>query len=172
MVGFCTTKLLLLVAVDPPMATVIAPVDAPLGTATTSCVVVAEATLAVTPLNRTTLLEAVALKFAPAIVTVVPTGPVDGEKPLIAGGGVTVKLPLLVAVLLLTVTEIVPLVAPVGAATTSCVAVAELTVAVVPLNLTVLLELVVLKFVPWIVTDVPTGPLVGVNEVIVGLPPA
>jgi hypothetical protein len=32
-----------------------------------------------------------------------------------------------------------------------------------------LFEEIVLKFVPLIITDVPTGPLVGVNEAIVGM---
>ena len=43
-----------------------------------------------------------------------------------------------------------------------------LIVAVVPLNFTVLLAAVVLKFVPVIVTDVPTTPLVGVKDETVG----
>jgi hypothetical protein len=41
-------------------------------------------------------------------------------------------------------------------------------VAAVPLNLTVLLPCVAPKFVPVIVTTVPTGPLVGVRLVNVG----
>lgn len=40
--------------------------------------------------------------------------------------------------------------------------------AVVPLNLTVLLALVVLKLVPVIVTEVATGPLVGAKPLTVG----
>jgi hypothetical protein len=82
----------------------------------------------------------------------------------------TVKLAALVAVPPGVVTLILPVVAPVGTVAVICVA--EFTVndvAVVVLNFT---ELVVkpvpLKFVPVILTDVPTGPKVGVNEVIVG----
>jgi hypothetical protein len=86
----------------------------------------------------------------------------------------TVKLAALVAVPPGVVTLILPVVAPVGTVAVICVA--EFTVndvAVVVLNFT---ELVVkfapltvpLKFVPVIVTDVPTGPKVGVNELIVG----
>ena len=41
-------------------------------------------------------------------------------------------------------------------------------VANVPLNITVLFAAMVLKFVPIIVTGVPTGPEVGVKLVIVG----
>ena len=70
-------------------------------------------------------------------------------------------------------TLILPVVAPVGTVAVICVA--EFTVndvAVVVLNFTELVVkspvIVPLKFVPVIVTDVPTGPKVGVNEVIVG----
>jgi hypothetical protein len=87
---------------------------------------------------------------------------------VIVGGDVTVKLELLVVVELPTVTVILPVVAPLGTATTSCVVLANETVAEVPLNLTVLLVLVVLKLVPVIVTDVPTGPLAGLKLLIVG----
>jgi len=79
-----------------------------------------------------------------------------------------VKLVLPVAVRPPTVTLMVPDVAPAGTGTTNVVAVAVDTVAVVPLNLTVLLALVVLKFVPVIVTTVVTGPAPGENNVIVG----
>jgi hypothetical protein len=84
----------------------------------------------------------------------------------------TVKFAVLVPVPLGVVTLILPVVAPVGTVAVICVA--EFTVndvALVVLNFT---ELVVkagavpLKFVPVIVTDVPTGPNSGVNEVIVG----
>jgi hypothetical protein len=72
------------------------------------------------------------------------------------------------------VTEIFPVVAPVGTVAVICVA--EFTVnevAVVALNFTELVVKVApltvpLKFVPVIVTDVPTGPKAGVNELIVG----
>ena len=60
----------------------------------------------------------------------------------------TTKLDKLVAVPLVLVTVITPLVAPVGTATVNEVAVAALTVAVMPLNLTVLLAAVALKPVP------------------------
>jgi len=72
------------------------------------------------------------------------------------------------------VTEIFPVVAPVGTVAVICVA--EFTVndvALVVLNFTALVVkfaplTVPLKFVPVIVTDVPTGPKMGVNELIVG----
>jgi len=115
------------------------------------------------------LLEGVVLKLVPLIATVDPTGPLAGLNPVIVGTGVvTVKLLLLVAVCVPTFTVIVPVVAPVGTATVKCVVVAAETVAAVPLNMTVLLAGVALKFVPVIVTDVPTSPLVGLKLVIVG----
>ncbi len=81
---------------------------------------------------------------------------------------VTIKSFALVAVLPATVTVIFPEVAPAGTVTVILVAVLAVTVAVVPLNCTVLFEGVVLKFAPVIVTEIPTEPEVGVNEVIVG----
>jgi hypothetical protein len=86
----------------------------------------------------------------------------------------TVKFVALVAVPPGVVTLILPVVAPVGTVAVICVA--EFTVNVVALVVLNFTELVVkvapltvpLKFVPVIVTDVPTGPKAGVNEVIVG----
>ena len=53
--------------------------------------------------------------------------------------------------------------------TVSCVAVAAVTVACTAPNHTILFAAVVLKLVPVIVTDVPTGPDEGENEVMVGM---
>jgi len=84
----------------------------------------------------------------------------------------TVKFAALVAVPPNVVAEILPVVAPVGTVAVICVA--EFTVNVVALVVLNFTELVVkvgavpLKFVPVIVTDVPTGPYSGVNELIVG----
>jgi hypothetical protein len=61
------------------------------------------------------------------------------------------------------VTAIVPVVAPAGTVTVSCVAVAAETVAPVPWNVTVFWFAVVENPVPRIVTGVPIGPLAGVN---------
>jgi len=81
---------------------------------------------------------------------------------------VTVKLFVLVAVPPGVVTRSGPVVAPVG--TVAWIVVAEVTVklALTPLNVTVVAPV---KFVPLIVTLVPTGPLVGVKLVIVGALP-
>src|SRR5882762_6810128 len=79
--------------------------------------------------------------------------------------GPTVKLLALLAVPAEVVTLIGPLGAPAG--TVAVIAVAEFTVklALVPLNRTALAPV---KFVPLIVTLVPTGPLLGVKLAIVG----
>ena len=79
------------------------------------------------------------------------------------------KSVVLVAVPPTVVRVIFPVVAPVGTVAVICVAEFTVKVALVPLNFTeVVLNPVPLKFVPVIVTVFPTGPLVGVNEVIVG----
>jgi hypothetical protein len=167
-VGGETVKLLPLVAVRAPTATVIFPVVAASGTGTTIFVVVADVGVAVVPLNLTTLLTSVVLKLVPVIVTGVPAGPLVGEK-LVIVGGETVKLPLLVPVELPTVIVILPVVALRGTVTISFVVVADVGVAAaVPLNLTELFAGVLLKFVPVIVTAVPTGPLVGLKLEMVG----
>jgi len=59
---------------------------------------VAEVTVnvALTPLNVTAVAR---VKFVPLIVTLVPTAPLVGVKPVIVGGFTTVKLVALVAVL-------------------------------------------------------------------------
>ena len=81
-------------------------------------------------------------------------------------GPVTVKFVALVAVPPAVVTVILPVVAPAGTVATICVAVFDVIVAVVPLNFT---EVAPVRFVPVMVTEVPTGPEVGVNDVMVGL---
>ena len=103
--------------------TKMSPVKAPLGTATTNCVVVADEGVALTPLKLTALSLGVALKFVPVMVTSVPTGPLAGVKPVIFG--MTVNALALVPVKVPTVTVIVPVVAPLGTRTTNFVAVAD-----------------------------------------------
>jgi hypothetical protein len=163
-------KSVALVAVLPATVTVIFPVVAPAGTDVVMLVAVLAVAVAVVPLKRTVLFAGVVLKFVPVIVTVVPSGPEAGVKLVIVGsdGVVTVKSVALVAVLPATVTVILPVVAPAGTVVVMDVVVLAVAVAVVPLNLTVLLAGVALKFVPVIVTVVPVTPDVGVKEVIVG----
>jgi hypothetical protein len=64
------------------------PLVAVAGTVTVSDVDVALVTLAVTPLNLTMLLAAVALKLVPVMVTVDPKAPEVGMKPVIERAGV------------------------------------------------------------------------------------
>ena len=66
------------------------------------------------------------------------------------------------------VTDIFPVVPPTGASTTSDVRLALFTVAAVPLNLTVLSDVVVLKPFPEIVIMAPALPEEGLMELIVG----
>ena len=106
------------------------------------------------------LVRCEAPKFVPVIVTDVATGPLAGDRLVMLGATVTVKLtPLLARPP--TVTTTFPVVAPEGTGTTMLVADQLVGVAVVPLNFTVLVPCVAPKFAPVIVTDVATGPLVG-----------
>jgi hypothetical protein len=94
---------------------------------------------------------------------------VDAEPQSLVDEVVTVKSVLEVTVVPPTVTAIFPVVAPVGTVTVSCVEMAALTVACVPLKVTVLLPIVLLKLVPVMVTVAPTRPLAGLKLVMVGL---
>ncbi len=67
-----------------------------------------------------------------------------------------------------TVTTTLPVIAPVGTGTTMLVAFQVVGVPAIPLNVTVLVPRVAPKFVPVIVTGVPTAPEVGDRLVIVG----
>jgi hypothetical protein len=157
-----------LVAVPAEVVTVMGPVPAPLGTvARIDVSEMTENVVAVTPLNVTLLAP---VKCVPVIDTLVPTGPLVGENDEIVGaaGGVVVmvKAFVLVPVPPLVVTAIGPVVAPLG--TVALIAVSEATenvVAVTPLKVILPAPL---KPVPTIDTLVPTAPLVGVNDEIVG----
>jgi hypothetical protein len=114
--------------------------------------------------------EVTPVKLVPVRVTVVPTGPLVGVKPVIVGvhgaaGGVTVKTRVLVAVPAAVVTATVPALADMG--TEVVMVVGELTVntAEVRLNVTAVTPL---KLVPVMVTGEPAVPLAGVKAVIVG----
>jgi len=99
------------------------------------------------------------------MVTTVPTGPLVGENEVMvgAGGVVTVKSLVLVAVPSGVVTLIGPVVAPHGAVAVICDDESTVKLDGVPLNLTAVAPE---KRLPVMVTTVPTGPLVGENEVI------
>jgi hypothetical protein len=169
-----TVNELVEVTVTPFTVTEIAPEVAPLGTVTTSCVAVADVTVAVTPLIVTVLSDTVVLKLVPVITIDEPTAPLEVKlvmvgDPVDVPVDVTVKSFVEVALRPFTVTVILPVVAPAGTVTVSCVTVAAVTAAVVPLKVTVLLVVTVLKLVPVMVTVLPAAPLVGVKLVIVGV---
>src|SRR5207249_1994718 len=84
------------------------------------------------------------------------------------GVGSTVKLTPLLGTPL-TVTTTLPVLAPLGTVATMDVALQLVAVALVPLNVTVLVPCVEPKFVPVIVTDVPTAPEVGDSPLMFGL---
>jgi hypothetical protein len=163
--GPLTVKFVALVAVPLAVVTVILPVVAPDGTVVTICVAVFDVIVAVVPLNFT---EVAPVRFVPVMVTEVPTGPEVGVNEVIVGteAAPTVKFVPLSAVPLAVVTLMGPVVAPAGTVVTICVALFDVIVAVVPLNFT---EVAPVRFVPVMVTEVPTGPEVGVNKVMVAL---
>src|SRR5258708_5862535 len=72
----------------PPTVTTTLPVVAPLGTGTAMLVALQLVGVAVVPLKVTVLVPWLAPKFAPAIVTEVPTGPDVGFRLVMLGGGV------------------------------------------------------------------------------------
>jgi len=142
----------------PPTVTTTLPVVAPLGTGTTMTVALQFVGVPAVPLNVTVLDPCVPPKFVPVIVTDVPTGPdVTFRLPMLGAGDVTVNVTPLLATPP-TVTTTLPVVAPLGTGTTMTVALQFVGVPAVPLNVTVLDPCVPPKFVPVIVTDVPTGP--------------
>src|SRR5260221_200028 len=124
--------------------------------------------VAAVPLNFTVLVPCVVPKFVPVIVTGAPTAPDAGDKLVMLGAATTVNEgPLLDTPL--TVTTTLPVVALVGTVATIDVAPQlAIVVAVVVLNFTVLVPWVVPKFVPVIVTDAPTAPVVGDRLVMFG----
>jgi len=106
-------------------------------------------------------------RFVPAITTVVPAGPIVGEKLVIVGtAAVTEKLPALVAAPAGVVTAIGPVVAPGGTVAVIWVDESTVKLAAVPLNVT---DVAPVRLVPAMTTAEPTGPLVGRKLVIVGV---
>lgn len=154
-----------LVAVPPGVVTVIDPVRAAAGTVVVSTPSETTVNGALAPPKVT---RVVPVKPVPVIVTSVPTEPLVGEKEEIAGVTVTVvtaKLVVVVAVPPGVVTAIGPVAAPVGTVAVSDVSDATVNGALVPAKVTLVAPV---SPVPLIVTVVPTGPLVGLNDEIVG----
>jgi hypothetical protein len=167
--GAVTVKSKVLVAVSEFAVTEILPLAAPGGTVVVMLVAVDAVTVAAVPLKLAELFDGVVLKLVPVMVTVVPTSPLAGAKPVMVGGGITtVKSEVLMAVREFTVTEILPVEAPGGTVVVMLAEVDAVTVAAVPLKATVLFAGVVLKLVPVIVTIAPTTSLAGAKPVMVG----
>lgn len=164
MLGARTVKVTPLVAKLLTVTTTL-PVVAPLGTGATMFVALQLVGVAVVPLKVTVLVPCEAPKFVPVIVTEVPTEPDVGDRLVMLGLAVK-GTPLLASPL--TVTTTLPVVAPLGSGTTMLVALQLVGVAAVPLNVTVLLPCAEAKFVPVIVTEVPTGPEAGLMLVMLG----
>ncbi len=165
--GGVTVEFIPLLA-TPATVTTTFPVVAPAGTGTTMLVALQLAGAPAVPLKVTVLVPRVAPKFAPLIVTDVPTAPDVGFRlVMLGGGGVTVKfIPLLATPA--TVTTTFPVVAPAGTGATMLVALQLVAVVVVPLKVSVLALRFASKFTPLIVTDVPTAPDVGFRLVMLG----
>jgi hypothetical protein len=122
--------------VTPFKVRAIFPVVAPAGTLAVMLVAVAEVMLATTPLKVTILVAGVGLKPVPVMVMVASTAPLSGLKLVMVGVAKTVKLVELATVAPLTVTEMVPVLAPTGTVVVILVVVDVVTTAVVLLNFT------------------------------------
>ena len=151
----------------PPTVTTTLPVVAPAGTGTTMLDADHDIGVAAVPLNVTVLAPWLPPRLLPLMVTVVATGPLDGERLVSVGAGRTVKVSALLA-RPPTVTTTLPVAAPAGTGTTMLDADHDVGVAAVPLNVTVLAPLLAPKLLPLIVTEVATGPLEGDRLVSVG----
>ena len=170
-VGAVTVKFTPLLA-TPPTITTTLPVVAPVGTDVTMLAAPQLVTVAVVPLKVTVLVPCEDPKLVPVMVTAVPTGPEVVDRLVIVGAGaepVTVKVTPLLATPP-TVTTTFPVVAPAGTEVAMLVALQVVTVAAVPLNVTVLVPCEDPKFVPVIVTGVPAGPEV-VDRLVIAGPP-
>ena len=151
----------------PETVTTTFPVAAPVGTGTVMLVALQAVGVAAVPLKLTELLPCVAPKFVPVMVTEVPTGPDVGFRLVTPGATRTVKATPLLA-MPPTVTTTLPVVAAAGTGTVILVADQPLGVAAVPLKATELEPWVAPKFAPVIVTDVVTGPEVGLRLMMLG----
>ena len=150
----------------PDTVTTTFPVVAPDGTGTPMAMALQLVGVVVVPLNATVLVPCVEPKFVPVIVTAAPTAPEVSER--FAMPGRTVKAaPLLATPFAVTTTF--PVVAPDGTAAAILVALQLVGVTALPLNVTVLEPCVDPKFVPVIVTGVPTAPEVTDKFVILGV---
>ena len=151
----------------PPTLTTTLPVVAPVGTSTDMELELQLVGVATTPLKVTRLLPCTPPKFAPPIVTGLPTVPELGDKLVIEGADPTENsTPFEITPP--TVTTTAPVVAPAGTGTLIDALPHVVGIAVVPLNVTELPPWLVPKFSPVTVTEVPTGPMFGDKVVMVG----
>src|SRR5439155_14953116 len=107
-----TVKVLVLVAAPPDVFTLSRPVVAPLFPY--ASLFRSDVTVKVVALVPLKLTAVTPVKFVPLMVTFAPTGPLAGEKLVMVGGGMTVKLVVLVPVPADVVTLSGPVVAPAG----------------------------------------------------------
>ncbi len=152
----------------PPTVTTTGPVVAPAGTGMVMPVSIQLFVFcrdAAVPLNVTVSPVTKVPKFVPRIETDVPAGPNVGLRFVIVG--VTVKGTELLSTPF-TTTRTFPVVAPNGTGTTMLVELQLVGVAGVTLNLTELVPCDAPKFVPVIVTNVPTRAALGLTLVMVG----
>src|SRR5262249_20826606 len=130
-----TTKFTPLLAA-PPTVTPTFPVVAPAGTVTPMLLALQLATAAGSPLNVTSLEPWLPPKFEPLIVTAAPIAPDRGDKPEITGDGPTVKAPPLHEPPPAAVTTTFPVVAPAGTVAATLLLIHNVTLAAVPLKVT------------------------------------
>ena len=165
--GLVTVKAMPLLA-RPPTVTTTLPVVVPFGTGTVMLVALQLVGVATMPLKVTVLVPWLVPKFEPVIITDAPMAPEVGLREVILGG-ITVTAngtPLLASPP--TVTTTLPEVALAGTGTTILVALQLVGDAAIPLNVTVLVPWVAPKLDPEMLTEVPTGPDVGLRFEIPG----
>lgn len=131
-----TVNLTPLLDTPPSAVTTTFPVVVPIGTVVLIAVFAQLITVAGLPLKLTEPTAGGVPKLVPLIVTDAPSLPEDGERLVMFGGGVTVKLTPLLATLPAVITTF-PVVAPVGTVAVTLPLLQEVTVAAVPLKVTV-----------------------------------
>jgi hypothetical protein len=132
-----TVKLTTLLATPPAAVTTTFPVVAPVGTVAVMLPPVQFVTVAVVPLNVTFPLPCDDPKFDPAMTMAEPTAPVLGVRLVMLGAGVTVNVTPVVATPPAAVTITLPVVAPLGTVAVMLFTAQFVTVATVPLKVTV-----------------------------------
>lgn len=155
-------NLSLLRPVPPGVVTAIFPLDDAGAIAMISVSKTGGVKFAMTPLKVTLVAP---VKWLPEIVTGVNAAPVVGRNEVMLGGRMTVKSLLLRPVPPGVVMPILPAVAPAGTVASISVSETKVNTAPAPLKVTAVAPV---KPVPLMVTGVPTGPLAGLNEVMLG----